>query len=63
MHLLHRLNGASLRLPPLRERADQDFLIRRLFDELQAELGLSRPTIYRRMKRLGIAPPQYRDGV
>lgn len=35
--LFYRLNGASLRLPPLRERADQGYLIRRLFDELQAE--------------------------
>ncbi|WP_136254296.1 sigma-54-dependent Fis family transcriptional regulator [Onishia niordana] len=40
--LFYRLNGASLRLPPLRERADQDFLIRRLFDELQAERGGTR---------------------
>ncbi|MDR5866158.1 sigma-54-dependent Fis family transcriptional regulator [Halomonas koreensis] len=37
--LFYRLNGASLRLPPLRERADQGYLIRRLFEELQAERG------------------------
>ncbi|GGY01616.1 sigma-54-dependent Fis family transcriptional regulator [Litchfieldella qijiaojingensis] len=163
--LFYRLNGASLRLPPLRERADKSYLIRRIFEELQQkrdertrlrgdamsallaypwpgnirelhnalryalatcdgnevivddlpeecvsghlahpgahrgesasaldapsrvvdlpgnrdplhqalrrhhwnisavarELGLSRPTIYRRMKRLGIVPPQQRD--
>nr|WP_298248727.1 sigma-54-dependent Fis family transcriptional regulator [uncultured Halomonas sp.] len=40
--LFYRLNGASLRLPPLRERADQSFLIRRIFDELQRERGESR---------------------
>lgn len=33
--LFYRLNGASLRLPPLRERADKDYLIRRIFDDLQ----------------------------
>ncbi|MBB3232579.1 sigma-54-dependent Fis family transcriptional regulator [Halomonas stenophila] len=37
--LFYRLNGASLRLPPLRERADQGYLIRRLFEDLQAERG------------------------
>jgi transcriptional regulator of acetoin/glycerol metabolism len=39
--LFYRLNGASLRLPPLRERADKGYLIRRLFEELQAERGES----------------------
>ncbi|WP_280553622.1 sigma-54-dependent Fis family transcriptional regulator [Halomonas sp. 25-S5] len=40
--LFYRLNGASLRLPPLRERADQAYLIRKLFEELRAERGESR---------------------
>ncbi|SFT69933.1 Transcriptional regulator of acetoin/glycerol metabolism [Halomonas saccharevitans] len=40
--LFYRLNGASLRLPPLRERADQGYLIRRLFEDLKAERGDSR---------------------
>ncbi|NIC05925.1 sigma-54-dependent Fis family transcriptional regulator [Billgrantia bachuensis] len=35
--LFYRLNGASLRLPPLRERADKGYLIRRLFDEINGE--------------------------
>ncbi|MCL7938733.1 sigma-54-dependent Fis family transcriptional regulator [Halomonas sp. ATCH28] len=39
--LFYRLNGASLRLPPLRERADKGYLIRRLFKELQTERGES----------------------
>ncbi len=37
--LFYRLNGASLRLPPLRERADKGYLIRRLFAELNQERG------------------------
>ena len=37
--LFYRLNGASLRLPPLRERADQGYLIRQLFEGLQTERG------------------------
>ena len=40
--LFYRLNGASLRLPPLRERADQGYLVRRLFEELRAERGDAR---------------------
>ncbi len=32
--LFYRLNGASLKLPPLRERADKAFLIDRVFAEL-----------------------------
>jgi len=32
--LFYRLNGASLKLPPLRERADKGFLIERVFAEL-----------------------------
>jgi len=39
--LFYRLNGASLRLPSLRERADKGYLIRRLFEELHAERGES----------------------
>lgn len=35
--LFYRLNGASLRLPPLRERADKGYLIRRIFDELNRQ--------------------------
>ncbi|MDI5936462.1 sigma-54-dependent Fis family transcriptional regulator [Halomonas kalidii] len=35
--LFYRLNGASLRLPPLRERADKGYLIRRIFDELNQQ--------------------------
>jgi sigma-54 dependent transcriptional regulator, acetoin dehydrogenase operon transcriptional activator AcoR len=35
--LFYRLNGASLRLPPLRERADKGYLIRRIFAELNQE--------------------------
>ncbi|MGM0983421.1 MAG: sigma-54-dependent Fis family transcriptional regulator [Pseudomonadota bacterium] len=35
--LFYRLNGASLRLPPLRERADKGYLIRQLFDEINNE--------------------------
>tara|TARA_R100000789_G_scaffold17268_1_gene20477 strand:- start:462 stop:1067 length:606 start_codon:yes stop_codon:yes gene_type:complete len=32
--LFYRLNGAALKLPPLRERADKGFLIERVFAEL-----------------------------
>ena len=32
--LFYRLNGASLKLPPLRERADKDYLIGQVFAEL-----------------------------
>ncbi|QTP59367.1 sigma-54-dependent Fis family transcriptional regulator [Billgrantia antri] len=37
--LFYRLNGASLRLPPLRERADKGYLIRRIFAELNEQRG------------------------
>ncbi|MDC8804443.1 sigma-54-dependent Fis family transcriptional regulator [Halomonas pacifica] len=37
--LYYRLNGASLRLPPLRERADKGYLIRQIFAELNHERG------------------------
>ncbi len=39
--LYYRLNGAELRLPALRERADRHYVIRRVHDELQAERGQS----------------------
>ncbi|MBA1148580.1 sigma-54-dependent Fis family transcriptional regulator [Ectothiorhodospiraceae bacterium WFHF3C12] len=35
--LYYRLNGASLRLPPLRERADRQYLIQAVFDALIRE--------------------------
>lgn len=35
--LYYRLNGAQLRLPALRDRADKHFVIRQVFDELVAE--------------------------
>ncbi|MGM0616256.1 MAG: sigma-54-dependent Fis family transcriptional regulator [Pseudomonadota bacterium] len=35
--LYYRLNGAQLRLPALRERADKRFVIHQVFDELVAE--------------------------
>jgi transcriptional regulator of acetoin/glycerol metabolism len=35
--LYYRLNGAQLRLPPLRERADRLFVIRQVFDEVVNE--------------------------
>ena len=37
--LYYRLNGLSLHLPPLRERADKGYLIRRIFAELNHERG------------------------
>ncbi|WP_234283503.1 MULTISPECIES: sigma-54-dependent Fis family transcriptional regulator [unclassified Halomonas] len=37
--LFYRLNGASLRLPPLRERADKGYLIRQIFAELNEQRG------------------------
>lgn len=37
--LYYRLNGASLRLPPLRDRADKSYLIRQIFAELNRERG------------------------
>ncbi|MGC3874549.1 sigma-54-dependent Fis family transcriptional regulator [Halomonas sp. GXIMD04776] len=35
--LYYRINGAHLRLPPLRERADRHYIIRSVFDALVAE--------------------------
>ncbi|WP_141440961.1 sigma-54-dependent Fis family transcriptional regulator [Vreelandella titanicae] len=39
--LYYRLNGAQLRLPALRDRADKLFVIRRVFDDIIQERGCS----------------------
>ncbi|WP_253444293.1 sigma-54-dependent Fis family transcriptional regulator [Halomonas sp. Y3] len=41
--LYYRLNGAQLRLPALRERADKHFVIRSVYEGLLAERGEARP--------------------
>ncbi len=41
--LYYRLNGATLLLPPLRERADLEFLMRTLLNQLRQRLG--RPSL------------------
>jgi len=41
--LYYRLNGATLMLPPLRERADLEFLIRTLLNQLKQ--GIDRPAL------------------
>ena len=37
--LYYRLNGAQLRLPPLRERADKLYVIRQVFSDVVSERG------------------------
>ena len=39
--LYYRLNGAQLRLPPLRERADKLYVIRQVFSDVVSERGAS----------------------
>ena len=39
--LYYRLNGAQLRLPPLRERADKLYVIRQVFSDVVKERGES----------------------
>ncbi|MGM0536259.1 MAG: sigma-54-dependent Fis family transcriptional regulator [Pseudomonadota bacterium] len=41
--LYYRLNGAQLRVPALRERADRHFVIRSVYEGLLAERGEARP--------------------
>ena len=45
--LYYRLNGAQLRLPALRERADKRYVIRQVFDELAAERSYETPPCLR----------------